>query len=539
MTMTMMMRMMMDDGDRSGEDIPELINIFTEAVSMLSAESSFVHFHGESQIRRPLSYFQADRHPVEDSLLQLCAKDHIPWIKQLDKDSELPHVQDAIKKGVVWVLSYNLKEPFCLKVQKLSKAVDDFEFYHSAITAAAILVYSFYPKHLLFKLGNRQLLERQMNYLWDQFTIWWNKGLPFDEVCKLLVHEIGKDKYSFITEYDVILLLTYYYNQCREGVLLHPSPLYGVSSDEEETDTIVSSDEEEDDEEKETAIILHDIKAVVDKIRILDIPKDDDYTRLLIKNFRRDDVTENETSPNIYEPSFADVLKTVYNTNFQNSCWLPYLSKEGLSWKDIIRFFECGLLNVSKSMMQLLQDHLPYAVQPLFSLCYTKSLELSPEVCEVIQVAEIRRIALGSRFISQKHLLWAFYECGYGLPDNLEATINSADEEHPPYHIYVASVKLAVLSEEKVVQLQHFVFAILRWDLIGDGEEVSGMLADFRVYMKVLDGIKKTKAASEGIIENDVEEAGRDDVSYQFMEKNKKRRIEMAKPEGAMSSDLY
>ncbi|XP_074272958.1 uncharacterized protein LOC141596647 isoform X2 [Silene latifolia] len=467
---------MMDDG-RSQDEISKLYSkIFSKVfIEESTMESSFVYYHRESEKQRPLSYFRVDRYPGDDLLLQLCDKDHVPWIKQHVKDSELRHVQDAIKEGVAIHVYWALANPFCLNLKKVSKAVDDFSVYNSAITAAAALVYSLYPQDFLYKLGSRRLLHKQVDDLWSQLSVWGRQGLSVDEVCKLIVHQkIDKDKYSVVTEYDIISLLNDYDNQCCENRFLTPSPLYICY--------------EEEDDKKETDTILLDIKAVVDKIEILDIAKVDDYTRLLIKIFRGDAVTDNEALANIYEPVFAKALETVYTTDFQNSPWLPYLSKDGLSHEDIICSFECSLCMILRNVIAPLERHLPKVLDPFYQLCDSRSLELSPEVCEIIQVAELRRIALGSRFIGLKHLMWAFYECGYGLPVNFwrETNIISDDGDYPPYHVYVASVKLAMLFGEKVVKLQHFVFAILRWKIIGDGDQVTEMEEDFRVYMEAL-----------------------------------------------------
>ncbi|KAK9674252.1 hypothetical protein RND81_12G221300 [Saponaria officinalis] len=140
-----------------------------------------------------------------------------------------------------------------------------------------------------------------------------------------------------------------------------------------------------------------------------------------------------------------------------------------------------------------MKQELLNVVQPLYEVCKLHGYKVCTEISEAVQVADLRRMSLGSRFIGRSHLIWAFYKLGYvlwlstTLPLEIRNTINvfDSDEDHPPYHIYMAALKLALCSGEKMMQLDHFVFAVLHSkDIDSDGEWATEFYQHFKDFQK-------------------------------------------------------
>ncbi|XP_074281221.1 uncharacterized protein LOC141606107 isoform X2 [Silene latifolia] len=148
---------------------------------------------------------------------------------------------------------------------------------------------------------------------------------------------------------------------------------------------------------------------------------------------------------------------------------------------------------VSQVELRLISRAMGEHPMPLFTLCNLHRYKVCAEISETVQVADLRRMSLGSRFIGRSHLIWAFYKLGYALPLEIRNTINvfDSDEDHPPYHIYMAALKLALRSGEKKMQLDHFVFAVLHSkDIDFDGERAIEFYQDFRDFQKALESME-------------------------------------------------
>ncbi|XP_057251202.1 uncharacterized protein LOC125497411 isoform X2 [Beta vulgaris subsp. vulgaris] len=105
----------------------------------------------------------------------------------------------------------------------------------------------------------------------------------------------------------------------------------------------------------------------------------------------------------------------------------------------------------------------------------------SVDICDLITVAELRRKAEGSRFITRDHFLWAFDQGGCGLRTAFKDELASrmAAEGHPPYHIYGTALTLAN-AEQQLVQAEHLAFAVVfgkNFDF--SEEEVNPVKLDF------------------------------------------------------------
>ncbi|KAK9674084.1 hypothetical protein RND81_12G210000 [Saponaria officinalis] len=138
-----------------------------------------------------------------------------------------------------------------------------------------------------------------------------------------------------------------------------------------------------------------------------------------------------------------------------------------------------------------------------------RSLIVCSRVLQIIEVAELRRTALGFRFINRNHLIWAFYECGFGLPLEIRDTLDLpiAEEDHPPYIIYLTSKNLATSfgfpvgrDGEKKLDLEHFVFSIFyAKDILVEENQVKEMEEHFKTFMEVvaLDALLRSQSIDD------------------------------------------
>ncbi|XP_074321585.1 uncharacterized protein LOC141658555 [Silene latifolia] len=326
------------------------------------------------------------------------------------------------------------------------------------------------------------------------FAISGEKGCAIDEVCKSIVRKkIDRENYSLVTETDLYDMLSMYdsFLQCAE-LFKHP---YKAS---------IST-------KNKTTPMQDKIKELISKMELPTRSKVevDEYTRFLINFVRRNTMEVQDLRDKHMEMIDKEGLHAL-NPGLFPCGYEP-------SFSDITFHLELVLDDLTNWRRDHIRDQLMSATLPLFLVC-DKSLAIANEVFEIIEVAELRRIALGSRFINRNHLLWAFYECGFGLPpkirDNLDLPI--AEEDHPPYVIYLASKELATSSttsgfevehtgeKKKKLLLEHFVFSILyAKNIIDDKKQVKEMEEHFKTFVEVvaLDGINRPNSGSVSWLE--------------------------------------
>ncbi|XP_074272823.1 uncharacterized protein LOC141596524 [Silene latifolia] len=292
---------------------------------------------------------------------------------------------------------------------------------------------------------------KQLNILWEHYFARAGKQkCRIDDVFKSLLRDkIPKDKFFYVTEYWLDQLSSSY----ATGLTIPPmfdEPAMSYHLILRKTPT------------------FDYIKKIVTQMKYPPTFKVDDYTRMLIKFARRDGIKYEE----ILLTRAVELVDTeALHNHYPDSC--PEEESES-PLKDLdvklMYFFEYLIQDLKSDVNEWISG----VLTPLHALLRPINAADEPEnylfisanVYELIEVAELRRKAVGSRFISRNHLMWAFYECGYGLPPKIRKSINlntdhDDDEDHPPYHVYMTSIKLAESFEEKKLLLEHFVFVIL------------------------------------------------------------------------------
>ncbi|KAL9237373.1 hypothetical protein vseg_011930 [Gypsophila vaccaria] len=443
----------------------------------------------ENWFRNPLSqfamkqpeghpYFQVKRHKEDNNFLQQICNEEVRWFDQynfLEDD-----VENHVKEQVIRILDEFPNFVYIMKTfREMSVFAEDYGFYHSAIRATAVLVYLLYTKECLYKDSRRSRLCRELNKIWKDVVNLGKEARPVDEVCNLLMrHTIDHTRYSFVTEGELAQMISFYRSIVEDPSAFHDP--YKIFYPGGKTD------------------YMCDIEDALDSMNSFStLKKVDDYTRLMIM-FVRDIVGYEEK---LIEKSLEMLDMDALNNLVEKLQLFSY--EENLipcSKDEFVHHFKYHL----QDLFQYVKDRVKYKVVqvmfPLMYLYYPRFLVIHPRVYEIIEVAEIRRLALGSRFIRRNHLMWAFYECGYGLPPEITVIkkMNFANEDHPPYHIYASSIKLMDYLGETVLQLQHFVFAILYagdQDISIDGNRVVEMLQQFNEFKNAvyLDSIKRAK----------------------------------------------
>ncbi|XP_074281218.1 uncharacterized protein LOC141606106 [Silene latifolia] len=416
-------------------------------------------------------YFKRD-HPDDDLFLKQLGDAQLPWTTQLKnypKHADEPLIKDVMA-FIIWQDTRD--DTFWKSLRKLSPPDQDDSLYSKVIQGAAFLVSFLHTQANLFKIGRERTLKKQMDIIFTDAVEWAKKGTPIDEACKLLIQlTADNDDFSFVTENDLADMLCYYAIDIRFKDFQRPptvrDPFPPTVKDQ----------------------LLEDITRVLRKVELSPTElKADEYTHWMMMLLREEatQVEENLISEAIGDNPMVKLARPSEDNNPMIKQGRP---SEDNFMDDLFTFLLRLLTNV-KDRMKL---ELANVVQPLDELCKLHRCKICPEISETIQVAYLRRMSLGSRFIGRSHLIWAFYKLGYALPLEIRNMINifDSDEDHPPYHIYMAALKLALQSGEKRMQLDHFIYAVLNSkDIDFDGEQWTEFSQDFKDFQQGLESME-------------------------------------------------
>ncbi|KAH9626601.1 hypothetical protein KSS87_005452 [Heliosperma pusillum] len=279
----------------------------------------------------------------------------------------------------------------------LSKQEMDY-IYTSIIQSAASLIYLLYPQAQLYKIGHARTLDKQLDKLWDQLQQYCKEDRLYHEVCIFVIQLISNnDEYNLVTEEDI-------------GDILY-----------------VVAQEDKDELFKDIAAVVKDIKPPTLKA--------DELTHWILTLLKGD---EPDVESNIIRKTINDILKLPVHSGFHDN-FHPLLDE---------------LLYTAKHRAKC---RLGEVKMPLIEICEPKDHEMSRVIFEIVEVAELRRMALGARFIGRSHLIWAFYKVGYG---------------------------------EECAKLLHFIFAVIYSKDIGiDGRGVIQLYGCFQEFKQDLEEV--------------------------------------------------
>ncbi|KAH9618003.1 hypothetical protein KSS87_002336 [Heliosperma pusillum] len=359
-------------------------------------------------------------------------------------------VMDALAKDVVVKILY-VKHHNWIDFRQLCLSANDHALYHRSIEGAAYLVFMIYSKVSLFRDGHNRTSNKQMDELHEEVVAQGVEACPDYEVGKLIVRLMAdKKKYSFVTEVHLAEMLNYYPRKIPTGPI---------------------ADDQGQGSEKYEDQVFNDITKVVREMKPSSLPilKVDDHTRLLINFLKKESLEE---IPGLVREAMARVK--------------PDAVQRFYGGDDLFMSLWVLLLGLFSYIRLMLQGHLSRVIAPLFEL-YNPAYHVSSEIIDIFEVAEIRRMALGSRFVGRSHLIWAIYELGYGLPPKIRHAIEitSIDKDVPPYHIYVAAMKLAEYLGVENMQLEHFIYAVIfsKEDIGFEGKQLGEMAAHFNEFI--------------------------------------------------------
>ncbi|KAK9674248.1 hypothetical protein RND81_12G220900 [Saponaria officinalis] len=402
-------------------------------------------------------YFKLD-HPDDDLFLKKLGDAQVPWRTQLKYPT---HADQPLVKDVVALIIWQdtKHDDTWERLRKMSPPDHVDSLYSHAIRAAASLVYSYHTRANLFKIGHQRTLYKQMDKIFTQLQIWAKKGTPIDEACKLLVQlTANNDEFSFVTENYLADMLCYYAFDCPYNKFERPlTPKVNIPPNVKDQ-------------------LFDDITEVVRKLELSPTElKADEYTHWMM-TLLKESVTAVEIS----------LINRAIGANPMVKLGRP---SDTLFVEDAFPLLLNMLVKTKDRMRQELFD----VVQPLYKVCELHRYKVCTEISETVQVADLRRMSLGSRFIGRSHLIWAFYKLGYALPLEIRNTINvfDSDEDHPPYHIYMAALKLALCSGETMMQLDHFVFAVLHSkEIDSNGERTIEFYQHFKDFQTALESME-------------------------------------------------
>ncbi|XP_074281222.1 uncharacterized protein LOC141606108 [Silene latifolia] len=418
-------------------------------------------------------YFKRD-HPDDDLFLKQLGDAQVPWrtqLKNYPKHADEPLIKDIVAL-IIWQDTKH--HYFWEELHKLSPPDQDDSLYSHVIRKAASLVYFLYTQANLFKIGHERTMDKQLDIIFTEAEKWCAKGTPIDEACKLLIQlTADKDDFSFVTEDQLADMLCFYDIDisCKK---FHRLPTVKV--------ILPSTDKDR---------LFEDITKVVRKVELPPTElKADEYTHWMMM-LLREEVTQVES--NLICQAIGDhpMVKLPPPSEDNNP-----MNKRAQSSEDELLFNLFSLLlNLLVKAKNRMKQELLNVVQPLYALIRLHQCEVCTEISETIQVADLRRMSLGSRFIGRSHLIWAFYKLGYALPLEIRNMINifDSDEDHPPYHIYMAALKLALQSGgEKMMQLDHFIYAVLNSKDIDFDEEQqwTEFYQDFKDFQQALENME-------------------------------------------------
>ncbi|XP_074281225.1 uncharacterized protein LOC141606109 isoform X3 [Silene latifolia] len=399
-------------------------------------------------------------HLDDDLFLKQLGDAQVPWRTQLKNYPK--HADEPLIKNVVaFIIWQDTKfNDFWEELHKLSPPDQDDSLYSHVIQKAASLVYFLYTQANLFKIGHELTLDKQMDKIFTQVEEWAKKGTPIDEACKLLVHLMAdKDEFSLITENHLADVLRTYTYASPALFFRRPDVIKVI---------LPSTDKDQ---------LFDDITEVVRKEELSPAQLTaDEYTHWMMTLLRE------------------EVTLVEYNLISRAMGEHPMVRLSLLSDDKLESDLFCLLLPLLADAKERIKCELINVLQPLYELCNLHLYQVCTEISETVQVADLRRMSLGSRFIGRSHLIWAFYKLGYALPLEIRNVINifDSDEDHPPYHIYMAALKLALCSGgEKMIQLDHFIYAVLNTkDIDFDEEQWTEFYQDFKDFQKALESME-------------------------------------------------
>ncbi|KAK9706964.1 hypothetical protein RND81_07G164100 [Saponaria officinalis] len=366
-------------------------------------------------------------HPdPDDAVLQQLLGNAQAQCTQRHKYSE--RAMDTLAKDMVVKILYH-NSPNWNDLRQKCLAADDLVLYHNSIEGAASLVCMIYNKVSLFRYGHERTSNKQIEALLEEVLAQGVKACPDHKVGKLIVRlTADNDKYSFVTEGNLAEMLTYYPCKIPTGCL---------------------ADDQGHGSEKNEDQVFKDITKVVRAMNQCSLPilKVDDHTRLLTNFLKKESHKE-------IHGLVCDAMVRVKSDAMER------FDEDD----DIFGCLWVLLFGLSSNIRLMLQGHLSRVTAPLFELYNAGLCHIPSEILDIVEVAEIRRMALGSRFIRRSYLIWAFYELGYELPRKIHDAIEEFtpdDKDVPPYHIYMAAIKIAEYCRGGSMQFEHFLYAVI------------------------------------------------------------------------------
>ncbi|XP_074271986.1 uncharacterized protein LOC141595923 [Silene latifolia] len=411
--------------------------------------SLFISYNYDAKKSTP-SYFQVQRY----------SQDYL-FLEKIDKDDVQRCIRsktsNTFKYELAWLLSNHPGYDIWDGVKKAAERIGDSELYQKTIRGVATLIMALYSSETLCRLHHFRAHHTQSIKLWEQIK---QPNTPYiPAFCNAFtLPNINYNHYPLVTQADTDEFISHYYTGCLYDKN-HPIRARYAS--------LPPPQRKKNDVFKE----IHEVVAKMEspKRRKGDL---DDYTRLLMKL----------ASVNSWgkENELADRVMAVINPSCED--WKMIMRGRVLCMIKTEEWRIQGMSSkVSGTLHHLVYDSEKCAHDPCLvygnQLCADAPRVLvCTDIWDVIEVAQFRCEALGSRFIKRNHLLWAFYELGFGLPTEILAKFNlnieDEDRPRPPYHIYLASMKLAKSLGNEIVQLQHFIFAVLFLEDIADDKNL-------------------------------------------------------------------
>lgn len=406
-----------------------------------------------------------------------------PKIVQDPITDELAHLEateEAALKAIIWNR--------CSYILELCKKLSN-QLYHRVLDGAAMLVCLIYDKDDLYRMGYTRIVYDQRSKFWDElehdlvhFT---NVRGPVYEACKLIVcKKVDHDRYSLLNENDVAALLSMY-RSCPDS-----KPYLDFY-----------------DREFVKSAIDDDIQEAIRKAKLFPRLTVDQYTCLLIEMVRGE---SQEWLDRLLTKAVETIDIASYGLDASSIEDLMGIFTDCSAYEDLNRVIEFNLLSILLCKKTMVQSEAVQSVMPfdlLFKIEFLdgpdgdydsskvaeyrrRAVEASSsgDIRGLITVAELRRKAEGSRFITRDHFLWAFDQGGCGLRTAFKDELASrmAAEGHPPYHIYGTALTLAN-AEQQPVQAEHLAFAVVFGKIFDfSEEEVKEMQEDFQSFKTAL-----------------------------------------------------
>ncbi|KMT10418.1 hypothetical protein BVRB_5g115480 isoform A [Beta vulgaris subsp. vulgaris] len=399
-----------------------------------------------------------------------------------DELAHLEATEEAALKSIIWNR--------CSYILELCKKLSD-QLYHRVLDRAAMLVCLIYDKDDLYRMGHSRIVYEQRSKFWDeleqdleQFP---NVRGPLYEACKWIVcKKVDHDRYSLLNENDVAALLSMY-RSCPDR-----KPYLDF-----------------DDKEVVKSAFDDDIQEAIRKAKLFPRLTVDQYTCLLIEMARGE---SQEWLDLLLTKAVETIDIASYGLDASSIEDLMGIFTDCSAYEELYRDIEFNLLSILICKKVMVQREAQQSVMPfnlLFTIeflegpsslgdfdsskvaeyrCRDEEAASSVDIWDLIKVAELRRKAEGSRFITRDHFLWAFDQGGCGLRTAFKDELASrmAAEGHPPYHIYRTALTLAN-AEQQPIQAEHLAFAVVFGKFFDfSEEEVKEMQEDFQSFKTAL-----------------------------------------------------